>query len=128
MIPTTTGAAVAVGKVLPDLNGKLDGLSVRVPTADGSLTDFTVELDSKATSDEINSAFRDAAAGELKGYLEYSEEPLVLTDIVGNPASCVFDALSTNVVGDNLVKVLGWYDNEWAYANRCAELIPRLAA
>ena len=128
MIPTTTGAAVAVGKVLPDLDGKLDGLSVRVPTADGSLTDFTVELDSKTSSDEINSAFRDAAAGEMKGYLEYSEDPLVLADIVGNPASCIIDALSTNVVGDNLVKVLGWYDNEWGYANRCAELIPRLAA
>ena len=128
IIPTTTGAAVAVGKVLPHLNGKLDGLSVRVPTADGSLTDFTVELDSKTSREEINSAFRDAAAGEMKGYLEYSEEPLVLADILGNPASCIIDALSTNVVGDNLVKVLGWYDNEWAYANRCAELIPRLAA
>ena len=128
IIPTTTGAAAAVGKVLPELDGKLDGLSVRVPTPDGSLTDFTVELDCKVSPESVNEAFCEAASGGLKGYLEYSEEPLVLSDIVGNPASCIFDALSTNVVGDNLVKVLGWYDNEWGYANRCAELIPRLAA
>ena len=128
MIPTTTGAAVAVGKVLPDLNGKLDGLSIRVPTPDGSLTDFTAELGGKASVEEINAAFLEAASGSLRGYLEYSVEPLVLCDIVGNPASCIFDALSTNVVGDNLVKVLGWYDNEWGYANRCVELIPKMAA
>ncbi len=128
MIPTTTGAAVAVGKVLPDLKGKLDGLSIRVPTPDGSLTDFTAELGGKASVEEINAAFLEAASGSLRGYLEYSVEPLVLCDIVGNPASCIFDALSTNVVGDNLVKVLGWYDNEWGYANRCVELIPKMAA
>ncbi|MBI2504006.1 MAG: type I glyceraldehyde-3-phosphate dehydrogenase [Candidatus Latescibacteria bacterium] len=126
MIPTTTGAAVAVGKVLPDLKGKLDGLSIRVPTPDGSLTDFTAELGRKTTREEINEAFKHAADNSLKGYLEYSEDPLVLADIIGNPASCVFDALSTNVVDGNFVKVLGWYDNEWGYANRCAELLERL--
>ena len=127
MIPTTTGAAVAVGKVLPELDGKLDGMSIRVPTPDGSLTDFTAELSRPSTASEVNTAFAAAADGPLKGYLEYSEEPLVLADIVGNPASCIFDALSTNVVGGNLVKVLGWYDNEWGYANRCAELLKKLA-
>ncbi|MBM3280405.1 MAG: type I glyceraldehyde-3-phosphate dehydrogenase [Candidatus Handelsmanbacteria bacterium] len=126
MIPTTTGAAVAVGKVLPELKGKLDGLSIRVPTPDGSLTDLTAELAHAATKEEINAAFREAANNGLKGYLEYSEEPLVLADIVGNPASCVFDALSSNVVEGNFIKVLGWYDNEWGYANRCAELLERL--
>ena len=128
MIPTTTGAAAAVGKVLPDLKGKLDGLSIRVPTPDGSLTDFTVELVQPVTKEEVNAAFRKAAAGPLKGILEYSEDPLVLTDIIGNPASCVFDADSTNVVCGTMVKVLGWYDNEWGYASRCADLLPRLGA
>ena len=128
MIPTTTGAAVAVGKVLPELDGKLDGMSIRVPTPDGSLTDFTVELARPSSPSEINKAFAEAAEdGPLKGYLEYSEDPLVLADIVGNPASCIFDAMSTNVVGGNFVKVLGWYDNEWGYANRCAELLKKLA-
>ncbi|MCC7262142.1 MAG: type I glyceraldehyde-3-phosphate dehydrogenase [Candidatus Latescibacteria bacterium] len=127
MIPTTTGAAVAVGKVLPELKGKLDGLSIRVPTPDGSLTDLTAMLSRSVTKEEINAAFKEAASGPLKGYLEYSEEPLVLADIVGNPASCIFDALSTNVVEGNFIKVLGWYDNEWGYANRCAELLERLA-
>lgn len=128
MIPTTTGAAVAVGKVLPELNGKLDGLSIRVPTPDGSLTDFTVELSTDVTVEQVNAAFQQAGSGPLAGILEYSEDPLVLQDIVGNPASCVFDAGSTNVVGGNLVKVLGWYDNEWGYANRCADLIPKLVS
>ncbi len=128
MIPTTTGAAAAVGKVLPDLQGKLDGLSIRVPTPDGSLVDFTAVLSAEVTREQVNEAFRKAAAADLKGILEYSEEPLVLSDIIGNPASCVFDAGSTNVVGGTLVKVLGWYDNEWGYANRCVDLIPRLAA
>ena len=127
MIPTSTGAAKAVGLVLPELNGKLDGLSIRVPTPDGSLTDLTVELAREASVEQINAAFKKAASeAPLKGYLEYSEDPLVLQDIVGNPASCIFDAGSTNVVGGNLVKVLGWYDNEWGYANRCADLLPRL--
>lgn len=126
MIPTTTGAAAAVGKVLPEMKGKLDGLSIRVPTPDGSLTDLTAQLSRNTTAEEINEAFKHAAGNSLKGYLEYSEDPLVLADIIGNPASCVFDALSTNVVDGNFVKVLGWYDNEWGYANRCAELLERL--
>ena len=126
MIPTTTGAAVAVGKVLPALAGKLDGLSVRVPTPDGSLTDFTAILEKDATKEEINAAFKAAADGPLKGILEYSEEPLVLADIIGNPHSCIFDALSTNVVEGNMVKILGWYDNELGYSSRCVDLIKRL--
>ncbi|NKB72347.1 MAG: type I glyceraldehyde-3-phosphate dehydrogenase [Candidatus Latescibacteria bacterium] len=127
MIPTTTGAAAAVGKVMPDLNGKLDGLSIRVPTPNGSLTDFTAELSQDVTPEQVNAAFQAAAQDSLAGILEYSEEPLVLADIIGNPASCIFDALSTNTVGGNMVKVLGWYDNEWGYANRCADLVGRLA-
>ena len=127
MIPTTTGAAVAVGKVLPDLDGRLDGLSVRVPTPNGSLTDLTAQLGRDVTVQEVNAAFLDAATKcSLSPYLEYTEEPIVLADIVGNPASCIFDALTTNVVGGNLVKVLGWYDNEWGYANRCVELAERM--
>ena len=128
IIPTTTGAAVAVGKVLPDLNGKLDGLSVRVPTPTGSITDFTAILDKGTSKDEINAAFKAAAAGPLQGILEYSEDPLVLADIVGNPASCIFDSLVTNVLDGNMVKVLGWYDNEWGYANRCADLLAKMAS
>ncbi len=127
MIPTTTGAAVAVGKVLPALNGKLDGLSVRVPTPDGSLTDFTAILEKETTVEEINAAFKAAAEGALSGILEYSEDPLVLADIVGNPHSCVFDALSTNVLEGNMVKILGWYDNEWGYSSRCVDLLKKLA-
>lgn len=126
MIPTTTGAAVAVGKVLPELAGKLDGLSIRVPTPDGSLTDFTAVLEKDVTAEEINAAFKSAAEGSLQGILEYSEDPLVLADIIGNAHSCVFDALSTNVVEGNMVKILGWYDNEWGYSNRCVDLLKRL--
>jgi len=127
MIPTTTGAAVAVGKVLPALNGKLDGLSIRVPTPTGSLTDFTAVLEQEADAAAIKAAFK-AAAGPLCGILEYSEDPLVLADIVGNPHSCVFDALSTNVLEGHMVKVLGWYDNEWGYSNRCVDLLGRLGS
>lgn len=126
MIPTTTGAAVAVGKVLPALNGKLDGLSIRVPTPDGSLTDFTAILDKETNAEEVNAAFKAAAGGALSGILEYSEDPLVLADIVGNPHSCIFDALSTNVLEGNMVKILGWYDNEWGYSSRCVDLLNKL--
>jgi len=126
MIPTTTGAAVAVGKVLPALAGKLDGLSVRVPTPDGSLTDFTAILEKDVTAEEVNAAFKQSAEGSLQGILEYSEDPLVLADIIGNPHSCIFDADSTNVVEGNMVKILGWYDNEWGYSNRCVDLLKRL--
>ena len=127
MVPTTTGAAVAVGKVLPELNGKLDGLSIRVPTATGSLTDFTAILEQEADAATINTAFK-TAAGPLCGILEYSEDPLVLADIVGNSHSCVFDALSTNVLRGHMVKVLGWYDNEWGYSNRCVDLLAKLGS
>ena len=127
MIPTTTGAAVAVGRVLPALNGKLDGLSIRVPTPTGSLTDFTAVIEQEADAAAINAAFK-TAAGPLCGILEYSEDPLVLADIVGNPHSCVFDALSTNVLEGHMVKVLGWYDNEWGYSNRCVDLLARLGS
>lgn len=125
MIPTTTGAAKAVGKVIPELNGKLNGMAIRVPTPDGSLTDFVVELKNEATAEDINAAMKKAAEGDLKGILFYSEEPLVSVDIIGNPYSCIFDALSTMVTG-NLAKVIGWYDNEWGYANRVVELVEKL--
>ena len=126
MIPTSTGAATAVGKVIPELNGKLDGISVRVPTPDGSLTDFVATLKRSVSVQEVNAAFREAAGGSLKGYLEYCEEEIVSVDIIGNPASCVFDSLYTSVMGGNMVKVLGWYDNEWGYSNRCAELLLKM--
>jgi glyceraldehyde 3-phosphate dehydrogenase len=122
MIPTTTGAAKAVGEVLPELAGKLDGVAVRVPIDDGSLTDLTVELARSVTPQEVNAAFAEAALTGLKGILRYSEEPLVSKDIVGDPASCVFDAGLTRTQ-DHLVKVFGWYDNEWGYAARLADLV-----
>ena len=126
MIPTTTGAAMAVGKVIPELNGKLDGMAIRVPTPNGSVTDFVAELKRTVTVEEINEAFKKAAGGALRGYLEYCEDPIVLMDIIGNPASCIFDALSTSLVEGNLVKVIGWYDNEWGYAHRCVDLLAKM--
>jgi len=125
IIPTTTGAAKAVGLVLPHLNGKLDGFALRVPTPDGSLTDLTVEVGRETTAEEVNALFQAAAEGSLKGILEYLEEPLVSTDIVHNPHSNIFDGLSTMVMG-NMVKVVGWYDNEWGYSNRTVDLVKRL--
>jgi len=121
IIPTTTGAAKAASLALPVLEGRLDGMAMRVPIPDGSVTDLVCVLDREVTTEEVNDAFRAAADGELRGILEYSEEPLVSVDIVGNPHSCVLDGLSTMAKG-NLVKVLGWYDNEWGYSNRLAEL------
>ncbi len=126
MIPTTTGAAKAVGKVIPELKGKLNGMSVRVPTPDGSFTDFVAELKKEVTIEEINAAMKAAAQKELKGIMEYTEDPIVSCDVIGNPHSCVFDALSTMVIG-NMVKVCGWYDNEWGYSNRVVELALKLA-
>ena len=128
IIPTTTGAARAVGKVLPDLKGKLDGMAMRVPVPDGSTVDLVVELDRDVTVEEVNAAVKTAAEGELKGILQYSDDPLVSTDIIGNPHSSIFDAGSTQVLGGNMVKVLSWYDNEWGYSNRVVDLIDRLAA
>lgn len=125
MIPTTTGAAAAVGKVLPHLQGKLDGKAVRVPTPDGSLTDLTAILSKEVTAEEINAAMKEAAEGELKGILEYSTDPLVSIDIVGNTHSCIFDSDLTSANG-TMVKILGWYDNEAGYAARVGDLVRKL--
>ena len=126
IIPTTTGAAKAVGEVLPKLKGRLDGLAMRVPVPDGSIVDLVVELDRDVTVDEVNEAVRKAAEGPMKGIIEYTEDPIVSTDIIGNPHSCIFDASGTYVLGGNLVKVMAWYDNEWGYSNRVVDLIERL--
>ena len=127
IIPTTTGAAKAVGKIIPELKGKVNGMAVRVPVKCGSLTDFVCILKKKATAEEINKAFKKAAESELKGILEYTEDLIVSTDILDNPHSCIFDAPSTMVLEDNMVKVVGWYDNEWGYSNRVVDLINLLA-
>lgn len=128
IIPTSTGAAKALGLVIPDLKGKLDGFSLRVPTPDGSVTDFTAVVDRAVTKEEVNAAFRAAAeSGPMASYLEYSEDPLVSTDIIGNPNSCIIDALSTMVIG-NQVKVVGWYDNEFGYSRRVVDLVEKIAA
>ena len=121
MIPTSTGAAKAIGLVMPHLKGKLDGYAMRVPVPTGSATDLTVELKKPATKEEINAVVKAAAEGSLKGYLKYTEDPIVSTDIVTDPASCIFDAGLTNANG-NLVKVVGWYDNEWGYSNRLIDI------
>jgi glyceraldehyde 3-phosphate dehydrogenase len=128
MVPTTTGAASAVGKVIPALNGKLDGMSVRVPTPDGSFTDFVAVLKEDVTVDAVNAAFRSAADGALKGILEFSDEPLVSADIIGNTHSCIYDSKITSVMAGNMVKVCGWYDNEWGYSNRCVDLIKKIGS
>jgi glyceraldehyde 3-phosphate dehydrogenase len=122
IIPTTTGAAKATALVLPELKGKMDGLSLRVPVPDGSVTDLVAQLGREVTRDEVNAAFRAAADGELKGYLAYTTDPIVSSDIVGSPASCVFDSLLTMADGDQ-VKVIGWYDNEWGYSCRLADAV-----
>jgi len=123
IIATTTGAAKAVGKVIPELNGKLDGMALRVPVVDGSVTDFVAVLEREATVETVNEAFKKAAEGNLKGILEYCEDPIVSSDIIGNPYSCIFDSLATAVMDGNMVKVIGWYDNEWGYSNRVVDLI-----
>lgn len=125
IIPTSTGAAKAVGLVLPHLAGRLNGNSLRVPTPTGSATDFVVTLKKNTTVEEVNAAFKKAAETNLKGVLEYSEDPLVSSDIIGNPHSCIFDAETTMVQG-NVVKIMGWYDNEAGYSNRVADLIAML--
>ncbi len=128
IIPTTTGAARAVAKVLPRLEGKLDGLAMRVPVPDGSTIDFVCRLEKKPDAREVNAAVRAAAEGPLLRIVEYSEVPLVSSDIIGNPHSSIFDALSTQAKGDGFVKVISWYDNEWGYSNRVVDLIDRLIA
>jgi glyceraldehyde 3-phosphate dehydrogenase len=128
IIPSSTGAAKAIGEVIPELKGKLNGGSFRVPTPDGSVTDFTALLSKDATAETINAAFK-AAAGEknYKGILEYSDEPLVSQDIVGNPHSCIFDSKLTLTLGNRFVKVVGWYDNEWGYSSRCVQMLELLS-
>jgi glyceraldehyde 3-phosphate dehydrogenase len=128
IIPTTTGAARAVGKVLPHLEGKLDGMAIRVPVPDGSIVDLVARLNGKPMAAEVNDAVREAAAGPLARIVEYSEVPLVSTDIIGNPHSSIFDALSTRAAGDGYVKVVAWYDNEWGYSNRVVDLMDRMVA
>jgi len=125
IIPTTTGAAKAVQLVYPAVAGRISGMAMRVPVPDGSITDLTALLSKKASVEEVNEAFKAAAEGPLDGILQFSEEPLVSSDIVGNPHSCIFDAKSTMVV-DGLIKVLGWYDNEWGYSNRCVDLVLKM--
>jgi len=126
IIPTTTGAAKAVGKVIPELNGKLDGMAMRVPTADGSIVDLVAELKTSATKEEINAAMKTAAQGPMKGFLEYTEDPIVSVDVVGNSHSSIFDSLSTMVLEGNMVKIISWYDNEWGYSCRVVDLLERM--
>ena len=126
IIPTTTGAARAVGKVLPNLDGKLDGMAMRVPVPDGSIVDLVCQLSAKPNRDEVNRAVREAAEGPMAKVVEYSEVPLVSSDIIGNPHSSIFDALSTITEADGYVRVVSWYDNEWGYSNRVVDLIEHL--
>jgi len=125
IIPTTTGAAVALHLVIPEVKGKLHGVALRVPVPDGSITDLTAVLEREVTVEEVNHAFQEEAQGRMRGIIEYVEEPIVSADIIGNPHSCIFDALSTLVLGErsNMVKVFGWYDNEWGYSNRLVDVI-----
>jgi len=127
MIPTTTGAASAVGEVLPALKGKLDGISVRVPTPNVSMVDLTAVLNKKATSDEVNAAFKAAADGAYKGIIEFVTAPLVSIDFRGNPHSAMIDAPYTKVLDGDLLKILAWYDNEWGYSSRCVDLLRYMA-
>jgi glyceraldehyde 3-phosphate dehydrogenase (phosphorylating) len=122
VVPTSTGAAKAIGLVMPELKGKLDGYALRVPVPTGSATDLTLELGRESTTEEVNAAFQKAAGGPLKGFLRYTEDPIVSSDIVTDPASCIFDAGLTKVIG-NQAKVVGWYDNEWGYSNRLIDLV-----
>ncbi len=127
IIPTSTGAAKAIGQVLPSLDGKLDGMAMRVPVPDGSIVDLVVEVSRDVTADEVNAAMKAAAEGELNGILEYTDEPIVSSDIVGNPASSIFDSGLTKVINGNLVKVVSWYDNEWGYSHRVVDLLKEMA-
>ena len=127
IVPTSTGAAKAIGLVMPELKGKLDGYALRVPTPTGSATDLTIEVGRETTVEEVNAAVKAAAEGPLKGYLKYTEDPIVSTDIVTDPSSCIFDAGLTKVIG-NQVKVVGWYDNEWGYSCRLVDLIEHVGA
>jgi glyceraldehyde 3-phosphate dehydrogenase len=123
MIPTTTGAAKAVTKVLPELKGKIDGTAVRVPVVDGSLVDFTVEVEKSASIEAVNKAMRDASQGAMKGIIEYTEDPIVSVDVIGNVHSAIFDAKSTMAIGDRFFKILAWYDNEYGYSGRMVDML-----
>lgn len=127
MIPTTTGAAKAAGKVIPALNGKLNGMAVRVPTADASMVDLVADLEKDATAGDVNAAMKKYAEGSMKGILEYCVDPVVSVDIIGNPHSSIFDSLATMMMGKNMVKVIAWYDNEWGYSCRMVELMVKMA-
>jgi glyceraldehyde 3-phosphate dehydrogenase len=127
IIPTSTGAAIATTEVLPELKGKLHGVALRVPVPDGSIVDFVAEVERDATVDSVNQAFQKAASGPMRGILEYSEEPLVSCDIIGNAHSAVFDSLSTMVLENRLVKVFAWYDNEWGYSNRLVDMVQTMS-
>lgn len=126
IIPTTTGAAKILGKILPPLAGKVDGIAMRVPTINGSIVDFTARLSKKTNAKEVNEAVKAAANGPLSSILSYCEDPIVSSDIIGNPKSSVFDSLTTKVIGDHFVKVLSWYDNEWGYSNRIVDLLSKM--
>ncbi|MBI2119593.1 MAG: type I glyceraldehyde-3-phosphate dehydrogenase [Elusimicrobia bacterium] len=128
MIPTTTGAAKAIGLVIPELKGKLNGIAIRVPTPNVSLVDLSAELEKGASKEDINTAFKKASSSSLSKYLEYCDSPLVSKDFNGNPHSCIFDSLSTDVIDGNFVKVFGWYDNEWGYSNRVVDLVDYIAS
>lgn len=126
MIPTSTGAASAIGLVIPALKGKLNGVAVRVPVPDGSLTDLVVQVEKVPSAEEVKAVFKTASQDRFKNILEYCEEPIVSADIVHNPASCIFDAEMTMIIDNGLVKVMGWYDNEWGYSNRCVDLLKKM--
>jgi glyceraldehyde 3-phosphate dehydrogenase len=127
LIPTSTGAAKAISEVIPELKGRLDGIAVRAPVQDGSLVDLVVRVKKATSKDEVNAAMKAAANGALKGYLEYCEDPIVSNDVIGNPASSVFDSLSTSVMNGDFVKVLSWYDNEWGFSNRVVDALLKMA-
>ena len=126
IIPTTTGAAKAVGKILPHLNGKLDGIAIRVPVPDGSIVDLVSKLERSPSRDQVNEAVRAASEGPMSGVMQYSEDPLVSSDVIGNPHSSIFDSLSTSTLGDGYVRAVSWYDNEWGYSNRVVDLLKLL--
>jgi len=128
IIPTSTGAAKAIGQVLPELDGKLDGMAMRVPVPDGSIVDLVVQVSRDVTVEEVNAAMKAAAEGDMKGILEYTEDPIVSSDIVGNPASSIFDSGLTKVINGKTVKVVSWYDNEWGYSSRVVDLLKAMAA
>ena len=127
MIPTITGAAKAIGEVIPGLEGRLNGMAVRVPVPNVSMVDFVAQVEQTPTVDEVNQVFSKVAEGKLKGIIEYCNDPIVSIDLVHNAASCIFDSQITMIVDDSLVKICGWYDNEWGYSNRCVDLIERFS-